>query len=95
MGVDIGNDDQMSSEESLAELAALTESAGAEVAGAVSQRLKGIDPRTFIGRGKVAEVREMAHATGRHGAFPHEGSREDRQQNYFDSAALLPEVRVV
>ncbi len=64
MGVDIGNDDQMSSEESLAELAALTESAGAEVAGAVSQRLKGIDPRTFIGRGKVAEVREMAHATG-------------------------------
>ena len=28
-------------------------------------------------------------------AFPHEGSREDRQQNYFDSAALLPEVRVV
>ena len=46
------------------ELGALAESAGAEVAGQVQQKLKAIDPRTFIGRGKAAEVREMAHKTG-------------------------------
>ncbi len=46
------------------ELAALAQSAGAHIAGTVCQRLKGIDPRTFIGRGKVAEVREIARAQG-------------------------------
>jgi GTPase len=42
----------------------LTESAGAGVAGVVSQRLKAPDPRTFIGKGKAVEVRELAHANG-------------------------------
>jgi GTP-binding protein HflX len=42
----------------------LTESAGAGVAGVVSQRLKAPDPRTFIGKGKAGEVRELAHAQG-------------------------------
>jgi GTP-binding protein HflX len=41
-------------------LGALAESAGASVAGQIQQRLKNIDPRTFIGRGKTAEVRELA-----------------------------------
>jgi GTPase len=60
VGVDLDNGQNISLEESLAELAALTESAGALVVGTVTQRLKQIDPRTFIGRGKVAEVREVA-----------------------------------
>ncbi len=38
----------------------MTESAGAEVAETVSQRLKSADPRTFIGKGKTAQVREIA-----------------------------------
>ncbi len=64
VGVDLGNGHEISSEESLAELAALTEGAGAQVAATVRQRLKEIDPRTFIGRGKVAEVREAARQNG-------------------------------
>ena len=42
----------------------MTESAGAGVAGVISQRLKAPDPRTFIGKGKAGEVRELAHAQG-------------------------------
>ena len=42
----------------------MAESAGAEVAGSVQQKLKAIDPRTFIGRGKAAEVRELANQQG-------------------------------
>lgn len=48
----------------MAELSALAASAGAEVAGQVQQRLKAIDPRTFIGRGKASEVRELANHRG-------------------------------
>jgi GTPase len=50
--------------ESLAELGALAESAGAAVTGQIQQKLKAVDPRTFIGRGKTADVREMAHQQG-------------------------------
>ncbi len=49
-------------EDSLAELSSLAESAGAEVVGEVYQKLRSADPRTFIGRGKAVEVREMAQA---------------------------------
>jgi len=48
----------------LAELGSLAASAGAEIAGKVQQKLKSVDPRTFIGRGKTAEVRELAHERG-------------------------------
>ena len=54
----------IASEDSLGELDALAESAGARVAATVSQKLKQPDPRTFIGRGKVGEVREIARARG-------------------------------
>jgi len=50
----------MSSEDSLAELKALAVSAGAEIGATVSQKLKAPDPKTFIGKGKAAEVREIA-----------------------------------
>ena len=36
-----------------------------EVAGHVRQKLKASDPRTFIGKGKTAEVRELAHRARR------------------------------
>jgi len=54
----------MTDEDSLAELAALAQSAGAEVGGEVRQNLKEIDPRTFIGKGKVDEVRAVAKERG-------------------------------
>jgi GTP-binding protein HflX len=50
--------------DSLAELNALAQSAGADVIGQIQQKLKAVDPRTFIGRGKTAEVRELAHRQG-------------------------------
>ena len=62
VGIELGTEAGMGSEESLDELKALSESAGAEVAAVVRQRLKAPDPRTFIGKGKAAEVRELAHA---------------------------------
>ena len=46
------------------ELGALAASAGAQVAGQVQQKLKHIDPRTFIGRGKAVEVKELAQRLG-------------------------------
>jgi GTP-binding protein HflX len=42
----------------------LAETAGAAVAGQIHQKLKMVDPRTFIGRGKTADVRDIAHQCG-------------------------------
>lgn len=47
-------------DESLAELARLTETAGAVVVATLTQRLGSPDPRTFIGKGKLEEVAEAA-----------------------------------
>jgi GTP-binding protein HflX len=64
VGIESQARDEIPAEESLAELKALAESAGAEVAETVSQKLKSADPRTFIGKGKTAEVRERAQHAG-------------------------------
>ncbi len=48
----------------LAELKLLAETAGSEVLDALVQRRKAPDPATFIGRGKVDEVRQVVIATG-------------------------------
>jgi len=49
-------------EASMEELAALLETAGGESVGMVLQSKDSPDPRTFIGEGKVAEVKELVHA---------------------------------
>jgi hypothetical protein len=49
---------------SLAELKLLAETAGSEVLEGLVQRRSHVDPATFIGRGKVDEVREVVIATG-------------------------------
>src|SRR3954463_12909443 len=51
-------------ETSMAELAALAETAGSEVLDAIYQRRNKPDPATFIGRGKVDGLREIVQATG-------------------------------
>src|SRR3954467_6395037 len=51
-------------ENSLAELAALAETAGSEVLEAIYQRRQKPDPATFIGRGKVDALREIVQHTG-------------------------------
>ena len=49
-------------ETTLEELSALLETAGGETAAMVMQSKDTPDPRTFIGEGKVAEVKELIHA---------------------------------
>ena len=50
--------DENATEESLEELVALVETAGGETVGIVLQNRPSPDPRTFIGEGKVEEVKE-------------------------------------
>ena len=50
---------ERSGEISLEELAALVETAGGECVGSVLQQRAAPDPRTFIGEGKVAELKEL------------------------------------
>jgi len=65
VGIELaGSNGAIASEDSLGELEALAESAGARIAATVNQKLKHPDPRTFIGRGKVQEVREIARDRG-------------------------------
>ena len=56
--------DENASEESLEELEALLETAGGQCMGMVLQNKATPDPRTFIGEGKVQEVKELVQAQG-------------------------------
>ena len=49
-------------EDTLEELGALVETAGGEVAAVVLQNRAAPEPRTFIGEGKVAEIRELVRS---------------------------------
>ena len=62
VGVTLGGGDVEVTEAHLAELALLVDTAGAEVVGTVVQRRDVPDPATFIGKGKVAELVELAYA---------------------------------
>lgn len=46
-------------EDSLAELADLVNTAGAQVAGTIIQRRDGVHPGTYVGKGKLEEIRTM------------------------------------
>ena len=61
VGVDLGRSD-WSCEESLAELARLAETDGAEVVLTMTQRLDSPVPKTFIGKGKVEELISMVRS---------------------------------
>src|SRR6266536_6236783 len=49
-------------DDSLDELEELARTAGAEVVGRLSQRLDHVDPRTYLGRGKLTDARDLAVA---------------------------------
>jgi GTPase len=55
---------QADADRSLAELAALAETAGSEVLEAVSQRRDKPDAGTYVGSGKAGEIRDIVAATG-------------------------------
>lgn len=51
--------DDSADEESLAELSALVDTAGGQAVGMILQSRDKLDPHSFIGEGKVEEVRRM------------------------------------
>jgi GTP-binding protein HflX len=63
VGVSFPPHDEEELDASLDELALLVDTAGADVVGRVVQRRDRPDPATYIGSGKVAEIRELAEAT--------------------------------
>lgn len=64
IGLDDPGDGRWPVERSLAELAALAETAGAVVVGSASQRRKQPDPATYFGKGRAAELADERAATG-------------------------------
>ncbi|MEX0868233.1 MAG: GTPase HflX [Nitriliruptoraceae bacterium] len=64
VGVELDERTAVQVEASLDELTRLLETAGADVVERVVQRRATPDPATFLGRGKVAVLREIAHAHG-------------------------------
>lgn len=65
VGADVrGSHPLLSLDDSLQELALLANTAGMEVVGRASQHMQRIDPNTFIGAGKVEEVRDQVGETG-------------------------------
>jgi GTP-binding protein HflX len=64
IAVDSGDDDGWTAEDSLAELASLADTAGAEVVGAEWQHRRHVDPNWYLGKGKAQELREAREETG-------------------------------
>jgi GTPase len=64
VAVDTGTEDGWSAQDSLAELANLASTAGAEVVGAEWQNRRHIDPNWYIGKGKAEELAAAKRETG-------------------------------
>ncbi|MFM2105933.1 MAG: hypothetical protein RL338_965 [Chloroflexota bacterium] len=64
VAVDTGNDPGWTAEDSLAELASLAATAGAEVVGAEWQNRRHVDPNWYIGKGKAEELVAARSETG-------------------------------
>lgn len=66
VGVDVDRA-VISAEDSLDELAELLSTAGGEEAGRVIQKMEAINSKTYVGSGKVQEIKTLLAATGSHG----------------------------
>src|SRR5213080_4371096 len=64
VAVDTGDDTGWSAEDSLAELASLAHTAGAEVVGAEWQNRRHVDPNWYVGKGKAEELAHARSETG-------------------------------
>jgi GTP-binding protein HflX len=64
VAVDTGDDAGWSAEDSLAELASLATTAGAEVVGAEWQNRRHVDPNWYVGKGKAEELAHARSETG-------------------------------
>ncbi len=72
----------------LEELASLTESAGACIAGTITQDVKVIDPAFFIGRGKVAELADLIKSTDAQVVIFDEDLFPAQQRNLEDALGI-------
>lgn len=79
-------------EESLEELTRLAETAGADVAATITQRMDRPHPKTFIGAGKAEEVVALAKSTGANLVIFDDELSPRQQANVED---LLPDTRVL
>jgi GTP-binding protein HflX len=64
VAVDTGADVGWTAEDSITELAALAETAGAEVVGAEWQNRRHVDPNWYVGKGKAEELLQAKSETG-------------------------------
>jgi len=64
VAVDTGGDAGWSAEDSLAELASLALTAGADVVGAEWQNRRHVDPNWYVGKGKAEELLQAKNETG-------------------------------
>ena len=64
VAVDTGEDPGWNAEDSLAELASLAETAGAEIVGAEWQNRRHVDPNWYVGKGKAEELLAAKAETG-------------------------------
>lgn len=65
--IGVSEQDGNDAEDSIEELGELVETAGAEVAGILIQKRETMHPGTYVGKGKVEEIREMLYETGADG----------------------------
>src|SRR6188508_717113 len=64
VAVDTGSEDGWTAEDSLAELASLAATAGADVVGAEWQNRRHVDPNWYVGKGKAEELASARRETG-------------------------------
>jgi GTP-binding protein HflX len=91
VGIDLGRR-QWGLEESLAELARLVDTAGAEIVGTVTQRLDRPSPKTFIGAGKAEEVTRLARKENATLVVFDDDLTPSQQANVED---LIPDVKIL
>lgn len=86
----------MSMQDSLSELALLAATAGIEVVGQTTQILKQIEPATFIGTGKLEEIRELlVGMNARVLIFDDELSPRHQREIEERLKSTIPEIKVI
>ena len=74
--VGVQMNDGEDTEESLEELSELAKTAGAQTVGTIIQNREAVHPGTYIGKGKIEEVRSLVLAMDTNGVQKYQGSEE-------------------
>ena len=79
---------EVDEQDSLDELASLADTAGAEVLGTVIQNLENPEPGTYIGRGKIEEVKALAQELDANGVIADDELSPAQMRNLSDALDL-------